>query len=149
MRSPAAAALRAAETPAVPPRLHTVKARAIAKLQQHRANGVFNSNSPLAIRKAKTPRPTSGGTRLKRSAEETAARKTKAANKRMHNLDIAEVCEKYGAFTVAQVEALLAVQEHTKANREAEDLLNAAIKAECKSMMAKYDAHAAAADPGH
>ena len=56
MRSPAAAALRAAETALAPSKLDTVKARAIARLQQHRANGLFNSNSPLAISKAKTPR---------------------------------------------------------------------------------------------
>ena len=38
MRSPAAAALRAAETALAPSKLDTVKARAMARLQQHRAN---------------------------------------------------------------------------------------------------------------
>ena len=148
MRSPAAASLRGAETPREPPRPSAVKVRAMARLQQHRANGLFNSNSPLAISKAKTPRASSGsgGTRPKRSEEEKAARKTKAANKRMHNLDIAEVCEKHGASTAAEVEALFAVQHHTKANREAEDLLNAAIKAEYKSMTARAHAHWAVAE---
>ena len=125
MRSPAAAALRGAETPREPPRPSAVKVRAMARLQQHRANGLFNSNSPLAISKAKTPRSSgSGGTRLKRSEEEKAARKTKAANKRMHNLDIAEVCEKHGCHTAAQVEAKFASM--------------AKMEAECRAQKSAY-----------
>ena len=139
MRSPAAAALRGAETPREPPRPSAVKVRAMARLQQHRANGVFNSNSPLAISKAKTPRTSSGsgGARPKRSEEEKAARKTKAGNKRMHNLDIAEVCERHGACTVAEVEAVFAAKQKTAAEREHEDLLIAALKAQYKADIAE------------
>ena len=139
MRSPAAAALRGAETPREPPRPSAVKVRAMARLQQHRANGVFNSNSPLAISKAKTPRTSSGsgGTRPKRSEEEKAARKTKAGNKRMHNLDIAEVCERHGCHTAAQVEAMFAVKQKTAAEREQEELLIAAIKAQYEASIAE------------
>ena len=121
MRSPAAAALRGAETPREPPRPSAVKVRAMARLQQHRANGLFNSNSPLAISKAKTPRSSgSGGARPKRSEEEKVARKSKAANKRMHNLDIAEVCERHGCHTAAQVEAKFASMAKMEAECRAE-----------------------------
>ena len=142
MRSPAAAALRGAETPREPPRPSAVKVRAMARLQEHRANGVFNSNSPLAISKAKTPRTSSGsgGARPKRSEEEKAARKTKAGNKRMHNLDIAEVCERHGACTVAEVEAVFAAKQKTAAEREQEDLLIAALKAQYKADIAEAEA---------